>query len=50
MDNICLGAYDTEQDALDAKALRPEPQEQLSVAQDGPPDHPWQVWWARPRS
>jgi hypothetical protein len=48
MEDICLGAYATEQDALDAKVLRPEPQEELTVLEDGDPEHPWRVWWARP--
>ena len=44
---ICLGAYVTEQDALDALASRSEPQSELSVANDGDAEHPWRVWWAR---
>lgn len=48
MDDICLGAYPTEQDALDAKALRTEPQDELAVVQDGDPEHPWRIWWYRP--
>lgn len=50
---ICLGGYATEQEALDAKAARHEPQDELSVAENGAayldPDHPWRVWWARPQ-
>jgi len=46
--NICLGAYATQQDADDAKALRQEPQNELSVAQDSyDGEHPWRVWWSR---
>ncbi len=46
---ICLGAYATSQDALDAKALRPEPDEQLAVIQDNyDSEHPWRIWWFRP--
>jgi hypothetical protein len=48
MEEICLGAYATEQEALDAKALRPEPQNELSIREDGDPEHPWRIWWARP--
>jgi hypothetical protein len=48
MEEICLGAYATEQEALDAKALRPEPQDELSIREDGDPEHPWRIWWARP--
>ena len=48
MDDICLGAYPTEQDALDAKAARSEPQGELAVVEDGDPEHPWRVWWSRP--
>lgn len=49
MDIIYLGAYDTEQDALDAMAARQEPAEQLSVVNDNyDPDHPWRVKWTRP--
>ena len=52
MDYICFGGYLTEQDALDAKALRLEPQNELSVAENGAeygdPEHPWRVWWSRP--
>lgn len=44
---VCLGAYPTQQDAEDAKALRPEPQAELSVVQDGDAEHPWRIWWAR---
>lgn len=48
MDDICLGAYATEQDAIDAKALRPEPQEELVITNDGDAEHPWRIWWHRP--
>jgi hypothetical protein len=48
MEEICLGAYATEQEALDAEAARPEPQNELSVRQDGDVEHPWRVWWSRP--
>jgi len=49
MDYIYGGAYATEQEALDAKALRPEPQEQLDIVQDDyDPEHPWRIRWARP--
>jgi len=48
MGMICLGAYATQQDAEEAKALRPEPSAQLSVVQDGDAEHPWRVWWDRP--
>lgn len=46
--NICLGAYPTQQEAEDAKALRREPQAELSVVQDGyDTEHPWRIWWQR---
>lgn len=44
---VCLGAYATEQDALDAIALRSEPNSELSVVNDGDAEHPWRVWWNR---
>lgn len=46
--DIVLGAYETEQDALDAMAARLEPQNQLSVVQDGDVGHPWRIHWLRP--
>lgn len=46
--DIVLGAYATEQDALDAMPQRPEPQDQLSVVQDGDVEHPWRLHWNRP--
>jgi hypothetical protein len=47
--NKYLGAYATEQDALDAKASRPEPQEELAVVfYDVDPDHPWCIQWFPP--
>ena len=49
MGDIYLGAYATEQEALDAKAARLEPQTELSVVNDGlDPEHPWRIEWARP--
>lgn len=48
MDNIVLGAYATEQEAIDAMAQRLEPQDQLSVVQDGDVEHPWRLHWNRP--
>lgn len=49
MGEIILGAYPTEQEALDAMAARPEPQAELSVVNDGvDPEHPWRIEWARP--
>ena len=48
MGDIYLGAYATEQEALDAKALRPEPQNELTVVNDNyDPEHPWRGKWAR---
>jgi hypothetical protein len=47
MNMVCLGAYPTMQEAEDARILRPEPQAQLSLMQDGDPEHPWRIWWAR---
>lgn len=48
MGDIFLGAYATEQEALDAMALRPEPPEQMIVVQDGDAEHPWRIKWIRP--
>lgn len=48
MGDIYLGAYATEQEALDAMALRLEPQEQMVVVYDGDQDHPWRIKWIRP--
>lgn len=48
MGDICLGAYPTLQEAEDAMALRPEPQAELDVFQDGDVEHPYRVWWSRP--
>lgn len=48
MGYIYLGAYATEQEALDAMSQRPEPPEQLSVVQDGDAEHPWRIKWTRP--
>lgn len=47
MGDICLGAYVTLQEAEDAKAQRPEPAAQLSVAEDGDLEAPFRVWWVR---
>jgi len=48
MGDIYLGAYATEQEALDAMALRPEPQSELSAVQNGDAEHPWRILWTRP--
>lgn len=49
MGDIYLGAYATEQEALDAMAARPEPQNELSVVNDGfDAEHPYRIKWARP--
>lgn len=48
MGDIYLGAYATEQDALDAMAARPEPAEQMVIVQDGDAEHPWRIKWVRP--
>jgi hypothetical protein len=48
MPEICLGAYATLEDAEAAKALRPEPQNELSIVEDGDPEHPFRIWWHRP--
>lgn len=45
--SICLGAYATQQEAEDAKALRLEPQSELFVVEDGDLEHPWRIWWQR---
>lgn len=49
MGDIYLGAYATEQEALDAKAARQEPQDELVIVNDNyDPAHPWRIKWARP--
>ena len=48
MDDIVLGAYATEQEAIDAKAARAEPQDELFIVEDGDAEHPWRVHWHRP--
>jgi hypothetical protein len=45
--SICLGAYETEADAIAAKAERNEPQVELEVIEDGDIAHPWRIWWNR---
>ena len=47
MDDIVLGAYLTEQDAIDSVAQRTEPQDELVVQQDGDQEHPWRIHWLR---
>ena len=47
MMDVCLGAYVTEQDALDAMALRTEPSAEMFVLDDGDAEHPWRIWWNR---
>ena len=46
-EQICLGAYATEEDAQAAKLERDLPQQDLTVVQDGDAEHPWRVWWTR---
>lgn len=49
MGDIFLGAYATEQDALDAMAARTEPVEQMVVVNDNfDASHPWRIKWIRP--
>lgn len=48
MPDICLGAYATLEDAEAAKAARREPQNELTIRQDGDGEHPFRVWWGRP--
>lgn len=48
MTEIYLGAYATEQDALDAMMQRQEPSGELFVVQDGDAEHPWRIKWVRP--
>lgn len=49
MGDIFLGAYATEQEALDAMAARNEPAEELLVVMDSyDPAHPWRIKWVRP--
>ena len=47
MANICLGAYPTLDEAQAAMAARPEPQGELTILEDGDPEHPWRIWWNR---
>ena len=47
MADIVLGAYATEQEAIDAMAIRTEPANELSIVQDGDTEHPWRIHWAR---
>lgn len=47
MDDIVLGAYQLEQDALDTLLQRSEPQDELQVVQDGDSEHPWRIHWLR---
>jgi len=47
MDDIVLGAYATEQEAVDTMTIRSEPPNELSVVQDGDTDHPWRIHWLR---
>lgn len=48
MDEIFLGAFATEQDAIDAMSVRPEPLAELSVVNDGfDAEHPWRIAWFR---
>lgn len=48
MGDIALGAYATEQEAIDAMASRSEPPEQMLVVEDGDAEHPWRIRWVRP--
>lgn len=48
MTEIYLGAYATEQEALEALSQRSEPSNELSVMQDGDTEHPWRIKWVRP--
>lgn len=48
MDNVCLGAYETESDALLACGSRSEPLDELVVLQDGDASAPFRIWWSRP--
>ncbi len=47
MDDIVLGAYASEQEAIDALALRGEPSGELRVVEDGDAEHPWRNHWLR---
>jgi len=47
MNDICLGAFATLQDAEDAKSIRVEPQQELEIVQDGDVEHPYRIWWHR---
>jgi hypothetical protein len=47
MDNVCLGAYATLQEAEDAKSGRQEPQNQLTILEDGDELTPFRIWWNR---
>lgn len=46
--DICLGAYATLEEAESAKALRSEPQDELTIREDGDVAHPFRIWWSRP--
>ena len=48
MDDVCLGAYEAESDALIASSSRSEPQGELVVLQDGDVSAPFRIWWHRP--
>lgn len=48
MDEIILGAYATEAEALEAKAQRSEPQDELTVVNDNVDlQHPYRIKWMR---
>lgn len=47
MVDIVLGAYTTEQEAIDAMVVRPEPQDEMTVEQDGDAETPWRIHWYR---
>ena len=47
MEEICLGAFATEEEAQAEMLLRPELAGQMVIRMDGPVDTPWRVWWNR---
>ena len=45
--DIVLGAYVTQQEAIDAMASRPEPQNEMNIVEDGDTEAPWRIHWHR---
>jgi hypothetical protein len=47
MDNICLGAFSTKEEAENALVTRTESVETLSIIEDGSEEFPFRIWWIR---